>query len=119
MSTDLSEVLAPVHAYLAGHATGDPSHFREAFLPSAHVEGVAEDALVSMDLDTFCSRFGGTPAPDEATRVRTIDQVAVQGTVASAVVTLHHGDVTFTDMFLLLEIEPGAWRIANKAYHRS
>jgi hypothetical protein len=33
-------------------------------------------------------------------------------------VTLHHGAVTFTDMFVLLEVEPGTWRIAHKVYHR-
>jgi hypothetical protein len=33
--------------------------------------------------------------------------------------TLRHGPDTFTDMFVLLEVEPGVWRIANKAYHRS
>jgi 3-hydroxyisobutyrate dehydrogenase len=51
-------------------------------------------------------------------RVRTVDQVAVHRTVASVVVTLHHGAVTFTDMFVRLEVEPGTWRIAHKVYHR-
>lgn len=31
--------------------------------------------------------------------------------------TLHHGEATFTDVFVLLE-ETGEWRIANKVYHR-
>jgi hypothetical protein len=112
-------VLTPLHAYAAGHATGDPSHFRTAFLPTAHVEGVRDGAFVSWDIDEYCARFTGEPAPDEETRVRTIDQVTVSGSVATAVMTLRHGRDTFTDMFVLLELEPGVWRIANKAYHRS
>jgi len=118
MSSDVTAVLAPVRAYLAGHASGDPSHFRSAFLPTARIEGMADGAVVSMDLDDFCSRFAGSPAADEAHRTRTIDQVTVHGSVASAVVTLHHVEVTFTDMFLLLEQGPGTWLIAHKVYHR-
>lgn len=33
------DVLYPLRAYIRGHATGDPAHFREAFLPTAHIEG--------------------------------------------------------------------------------
>ena len=118
--SELDPVLEPVHAYLEGHATGDPSHFRRAFLPTARIEGVsaADGAAATMDLDDFCSRFAGAPAPDEADRRRTVDQVARHGTVASATVTLHHVEVTFTDMFVLLEVDPGSWRIAHKVYHR-
>jgi len=118
-TSDPKQVLVPLRAYAVGHATGDPTHFRTAFLPTAHVEGIREGAFVSWDLDDYCARFTGEPAPDEEHRGRTIDQVTVTGSVATAVMTLHHGPETFTDMFVLLEIEPGVWRIANKAYHRS
>ena len=110
-------VLAPLHAYIRGHATGDASHFREAFLATAHVEGVRDGVFVSWPLDDYCALFTGRPAPDEATRTRRIDSVRVHGTVASASMTLHHGADTFTDIFLLVCGE-GGWRIANKAYHR-
>lgn len=110
-------VLEPLRAYIRGHATGDPAHFREAFLPTAHVEGIRDGAFVSWPLDQYCSLFSGQPAVDEATRTRRIDSVRVHGTVASASMTLHHGPDTFTDIFLLVQTE-GRWRIANKAYHR-
>lgn len=32
--------------------------------------------------------------------------------------TLRHGTDTFTDIFLLLRTD-GAWRVANKVYHRA
>ena len=109
-------VLAPLHAYALGHATGAPEHFREAFRPSAHVEGVRDGAFVSWDLPTYCALFSG-PAPDEDQRRRVVDDVAVVGTVASATMTLQHGSATFTDVFLLVR-EGDRWQIANKVYHR-
>ncbi|MGW7441103.1 nuclear transport factor 2 family protein [Streptomyces sp. NPDC054849] len=111
------DVLEPLGAYLRGHATGDPAHFRDAFLPTAHVEGIRDGSFVSWRLDEYCALFHGRPAPDEPTRSRRIDSVDVHGTVATASMTLRHGADTFTDVFLLVQAD-GGWRIANKAYHR-
>ncbi|MFD7877688.1 nuclear transport factor 2 family protein [Streptomyces sp. NPDC059766] len=110
-------VLEPLRAYIRGHATGDPAHFRDAFLPTAHIEGMREGAFVSWRLDEYCALFHGRPAPDEPTRTRRLDAVDVHGTVATATMTLSHGADTFTDVFLLARADDG-WRIANKAYHR-
>ncbi|MFJ2959200.1 nuclear transport factor 2 family protein [Streptomyces sp. NPDC087270] len=110
-------VLAPLRAYQRGHATGDPGHFRDAFLPTAHIEGLRDGAFVSWRLDDYCALFGGRPAPDEPARSRRIDSVEVRGTVATATMTLRHGPDTFTDLFLLVQGGDG-WRIANKVYHR-
>ncbi len=110
-------VLEPLRAYIRGHATGDPTHFRDAFLPTAHIEGIRDGAFVSWRLDEYCALFQGRPAPDEPTRTRRIDAIDVHGTVATATMTLSHGAVTFTDIFLLV-LADGSWRIANKAYHR-
>ncbi|MEV6350320.1 nuclear transport factor 2 family protein [Actinoplanes sp. NPDC051851] len=111
-------VLAPLRAYIRGHATGDPTHFRTAFLPTAHIEGMRDGTFVSWPLDDYCALFGGHPAPDEPTRSRRLDAVDVHGTVATASMTLRHGPDTFTDVFLLVRAADG-WRIANKAYHRA
>jgi 3-hydroxyisobutyrate dehydrogenase-like beta-hydroxyacid dehydrogenase len=110
-------VLEPLRAYLRGHATGDPAHFRDAFLPTAHIEGIRDGVLVSWPLEEYCALFPGRPAPDEATRSRRIDDIKVEGTVATASMTLRHGADTFTDVFLLIQVD-GAWHIANKVYHR-
>jgi 3-hydroxyisobutyrate dehydrogenase-like beta-hydroxyacid dehydrogenase len=110
-------VLEPLRAYTRGHATGDPTHFLDAFLPTAHIEGMREGAIVSWRLDEYCALFHGRPAPDESTRHRRIDSVDIHGTVATATMTLWHGSDTFTDIFLLIRTDDG-WRIANKAYHR-
>ncbi|MFL1905686.1 nuclear transport factor 2 family protein [Streptomyces tauricus] len=110
-------VLAPLRAYIRGHATGDPGHFRVAFLPTAHIEGVRDGVFVSWPLDEYLALFHGRPAPDEAIRSRRIDTVDVHGSVATATMTLRHGADTFTDVFLLVRADD-RWRIANKAYHR-
>jgi hypothetical protein len=109
-------VLAPLHAYALGHATGSPDHFIEAFRPTAHIEGIRDGAFASWDLPTYCALFSG-PAPDEHRRRRVVDDVRVFGSVATATMTLHHGADTFTDVFLLVS-EAGRWQIANKVYHR-
>src|SRR5690349_3166326 len=111
-----ADVLEPLHAYALGHATGDPEHFRRAFRPTAHIEGLRDGAFQSWDLDTYCALFDG-PAPDEEARTRVVDDVRMVGTVAGASMTLHHGENTFTDVFVLLDDADG-WRIANKVYHR-
>ena len=38
---------AAITHYLQGHATGDASHMRMAFLPTAHIEGVRDGTFAS------------------------------------------------------------------------
>ena len=98
------------------HPTGDPSHMRKAFLPSAHIEGIRDGKFTSWTLEDYCARFNGKPASDEAKRARRIDSIDVSGNSAMAKATLDHGDTVFTDYFVLLNVE-GEWRIANKVYY--
>ena len=112
---DDEAVRAPIEEYLKGHATGDASHMRNAFLPTAHIEGIRGGKFTSWTLDEYCAGFKGAPAADESTRRRTIDDVHVSGTAATARATLVHGATTFTDYFVLLKVD-GEWKIANKVY---
>lgn len=115
-STD-PRLLAPLIGYARGHADGDSGHFRAAFRPTAHVEGLRDGAFVSWNLDDYCSVFTGRPADDEPSRSRTLTELRSSGTVAHATMVLEHGPDTFTDMFVLVR-EGDAWLIANKVYHR-
>lgn len=102
-----------IQHYFQGHATGDPSHFRKAFLPTAHVEIIRDGKFTSWTLDEYCALFKGTPANDESSRKRTIDFVDVSNNTAIAKVTLDYPKLVFTDYFLLLNVD-GKWKIANK-----
>ena len=102
--------------YFEGHATGDPAHFRVAFLPTAHIEGNRQGKFTSWTLEEYCTKFDGKPAADEASRKRTIDLIDVSGDSAIARATLDHGAMVFTDYFVLLKVDR-TWKIANKVYH--
>ena len=102
-----------IQHYFRGQATGDASHMRQAFLPSARIESVRDGKFTSLSLDEFCALFKGKVAPDEASRVRSIDFVDASGNAGTARVTLNYGAVVITDYFLLLKVGD-EWRIANK-----
>jgi hypothetical protein len=108
-------VRAAVNVYIRGHATGNGTEMRKAFLPTAHIEGIRDGKFVSWTVEEYTSRFSGKPAADEASRKRTIDSVDISGTAAMARATLVHGATTFTDYFVLLKVD-GEWKIANKVY---
>jgi 3-hydroxyisobutyrate dehydrogenase len=110
-------VLRPLHDYALTHATGDSAYLADAFLPTARIEGYRDGEFSSWDLESFAAVFDGA-AEDEASRSRRIERLDVRGSAATAVMTLHHGDTDFTDVFVLLRRPDGEWRIANKAYER-
>lgn len=114
-SADHASVRACVQTYLDGHALNSATHMHQAFLPTAHVEGHRQGVFTSRPLTEYCVAFKGSPAIDEASRVRHIDWIDVVGDAAAAKATLVHGDITFTDFFVLLKVA-GAWKIANKVY---
>lgn len=110
------EIRAVIEQYFKGHATAQAEEMRKAFLPTAHIEGLRNGVFTSWTVDQYVAGFRGQPAVDEAKRKRTIDRVDVVGTAAMVKATLVHGATTFTDYFVLLQVN-GQWKIANKVYH--
>ncbi|MGF6710819.1 hypothetical protein QFZ41_001783 [Luteibacter sp. W1I16] len=102
-----------IQHYFSGQATGEASHMRQAFLPSARIESVRDGKFTSLSLDEFCALFKGKVADNEASRVRTIDFMDASGNAGTARVTLNYGAVVITDYFLLLKVGD-EWKIANK-----
>ena len=107
----------PLEAYLQGHATGDASHMRSAFLPTAHIEGIRDGKFLSWTADEYIAGFKGSPPADEGQRKRWIDSIDISGNAAMARVTLDYPAGTFTDYFVLLKVD-GEWKIANKVWAR-
>jgi Putative lumazine-binding len=108
-------VRTAIETYFTGHASGDPAHMHDAFLPNARIEGFRERQFIAWTLEEYCSIFTGNPAVDEASRSRTIDFIEVSGCTAMVKATLHHGAMTFIDYFLMLK-KDGRWKIANKVF---
>ncbi len=111
------DLLRPLVDYARGHATGDPTHFRRAFRPTAHIEGLRDGVFTSWDLDRYCGLFTGQPAADEGSRLRVITGAGRAGSTAHATMRLEHGPAVFTDTFLLVQ-EGSEWQISNKVYLR-
>ena len=103
--------------YFKAHATGDANPLRQIFLPSARVDGMPGGKFRSVTVEQYIQLFNGKPAADEASRVRTIDQIDVSGDAATVKATLNYGGVAVVDYFILLRID-GAWKVANKVYGR-
>jgi hypothetical protein len=105
----------PLDTYLKAHATGDGEYIRKAFHPDAKVVFVREGKLQSMTAEEFAKRFNGKPAPDEAQRVRRIEQVEVVGNAGFGKIVLDYPTVTFVDYMQLLKID-GEWKIISKSF---
>ena len=116
-SHDEAAARKPLEAYLRGHATGDAAYIRQAFLPTAHVEGIRDGKLLSWTADEYIAGFKGSPPADEGQRKRWIDSIDISGNAAMARVTLDYPSGTFTDYFVLLKVD-GEWKIANKVWTR-
>jgi hypothetical protein len=82
--SDDAEIRGVIGVYFRGHATGNADTMRMAFLPTAHIEGIRNGAFSSWTVEQYLAGFRGTPAADEATRVRTIDAIDRSGTAAMA-----------------------------------
>jgi 3-hydroxyisobutyrate dehydrogenase len=114
---DEAAVRAVIETYFRSHATGDPSHLRKVFLPTAHVEGMFNGKLTSRTLEEYCALFDGKPPKDEASRVRTVDHVDITGDAAMVKATLSSGAMVVVDYFVLIRVA-GEWKVSNKVYGR-
>lgn len=115
-SSEHAAVHATISTYLQGHASASASLMRDAFLPTAHVEGNRQGTFTSWGLEEYCDAFKGMPAADEPACIRSIDWIDIAGDAAAAKATLIHGNVTFTDYFVLIKVSD-QWKIANKVYY--
>ncbi len=103
--------------YLAGHATGDPSHIRIAFQADAMLFWVDGGQLRQRSVADYIAGFTGRPAVDEDRRRRWIDHVDVAGSAATGRIVLEYPNARFVDYMALLKID-GEWKIVNKTFHR-
>jgi 3-hydroxyisobutyrate dehydrogenase len=87
------------------------------FLPTAHVEGMFNGKLTSRTLEEYCALFDGRPAPDEASRTRTVEHIDITGDAAMVKATLRSSTMAVVDYFVLIRVQ-GEWKVSNKVYGR-
>jgi hypothetical protein len=102
--------------YFRGHATGDGEYFRKAFHPEAKLFAIRDGKFWELPSADYIARASGKPAPDEASRKRTVESVDITGNVAVAKLVLDYPDARLTDYMTLLKVD-GDWKIINKAFH--
>jgi metallo-beta-lactamase class B len=103
-----------IELYFMAHAFGDGDYIRKAFTPDAKISFVDGGQLKQWTREEFAQRFK-EKAPDEYRRVRRVESLDVNGTAASAVVTLDYPQVLFRDHLSLLKIG-NEWKIVNKVF---
>src|SRR5215467_2482550 len=103
-----------IELYFMAHAFGDGDYIRKAFTPDAKISFVDGGQLKQWTREEFAQRFK-EKAPDEYRRVRRVESLDVNGTAASAVVTLDYPQVLFRDHLSLLKIGD-EWKIVNKIF---
>jgi hypothetical protein len=96
-TSDEAGVREALNHYIAGHATGDGNHFRQAFYPEAKLWFVRDGKLTSITSEAFAAGASGKAAADEAQRKRTIETVDIAGDAATARVVLDYPVVRFVD----------------------
>lgn len=116
-SEDEAGVRAALEHYLAGHATGQAVHFRQAFHAEAKLFWIRDGQLAQRTSAEYIGGARGIPAEDEADRKRWIESIDIAGNAASAKIILDYPGVTFTDYMSLLKVD-GEWRIVNKIFYR-
>jgi hypothetical protein len=108
-------VRAALEHYLAGHATGDPKEFRQAFHDDSRLMWIRDNALTQRSDDEYIAGATGKPAPDEAQRKRWIESISITGTAASAKIVLDYPNAVLTDYMQLLKT-PEGWKIVHKIF---
>ena len=109
-------VRAALEHYLAGHATGDPKQFRQAFHDEGRLQSIRDGQYAQRSDEDYIAGASGKPPADEAQRKRSIESIDITGTAASAKIVLDYPSVVFTDYMHLLKTADG-WKIVNKTFY--
>jgi hypothetical protein len=103
--------------YFKAHATGSGDPLKGMFVDEGRMMWVQDGQLRTRTSAEYIGGFKGTPAPDEARRVRKVLMTDVTGDVAIAKVELDYPDGRFVDYFTLAKLG-GEWKIIHKTFQR-
>ena len=114
-ATDSAEVRAVLETYFRGQATGDGSHFRPIFQPSANLYWIREGKYSERPSAEWIASYTGKPAADEAERKRRIASMDITGNAAMAKLVSDYPTAVVTDYMSLLKTE-GGWKVVAKTF---
>lgn len=114
-ATDSAEVRAVLETYFRGQATGDGSHFRPIFQPSANLYWIREGKYTERPSAEWMASYPGKPAADEAERRRRIASIDITGNAAIAKLVSESPMALVTDYMSLLKTESG-WQVVAKTF---
>ena len=114
-ATDSAEVRAVLESYFRGQATGDGSHFRPIFQPSANLYWIREGKYTERPSAEWMASYTGKPAADEAERKRRIASIDITGNAAAAKLVSEYPTALVTDYMSLLKTE-GGWKVVAKTF---
>lgn len=115
-SNDEAGIRKAIGYYFAGHATGVADTMAKAFHPDAELKFIRNGTYTRRPLADYLAGFSGSPAADEARRVRRIVSIDIAGTAAEAKLALDYPTALITDYMQLLKIN-GEWKIVHKIFH--
>jgi len=114
-ATDSAEVRAVLETYFRGQATGDGSHMRPIFQPSANLYWIREGKYAERPSAEWMASYTGKPAADEAERKRRIASMDITGNAAQAKLVSEYPTAVVTDYMSLLKTE-GGWKVVAKTF---
>ena len=114
-ASDSAEVRAVLETYFRGQATGDGSHMRTIFQPSASLYWIREGKYSERPSTEWIASYTGKPAADEAERRRRIASIDITGNAAAAKLVSDYPTAVVTDYMSLLRTESG-WKVVAKTF---
>jgi len=114
-ASDSADVRAVLETYFRGQATGDGSHMRPIFQPSANLYWIRDGKYAERPSAEWMASYTGKPAPDEAERKRRIASMDITGNAAQAKLVSEYPTAVVTDYMSLLKTE-GGWKVVAKTF---
>ena len=114
-TSDSAEVRAVLETYFRGQATGDASHMRAIFQPTANLYWIREGKYAERPSAEWMAGSTGKPAADEAERRRRIASIDITGNAAVAKLVSDYPTAVVTDYMSLLKTESG-WKVVAKTF---
>jgi hypothetical protein len=114
-ASDSAEVRAVLETYFRGQATGDGSHFKPIFQPSANLYWIRDGKYAERPSAEWMASYPGKPPADEAQRRRHIASMDITGNAASAKLVSDYPTAVVTDYMHLLKTEAG-WKVVAKTF---